>query len=241
MSGQTSRRRASAIFALMPALALGLPLVSASARARVIPPSGPIRLRRVLTRGLADGKAIVVTRVWSIAVTPSGGGYIVSGEQLSAEVTAPPVLSAIADLERRRDISGFLPIQLDAAGLIVPTGKPADTGTVERGIDTARTLLASISAEDQREAASFLASLAKSGATAMSQLPRDLFFPAPGTDGVSRDYPLPGGESGSLAITTTARAAPETGFLLRCERTIVTQIGADRRVSSEVWEALPGN
>lgn len=241
MTGGIGRRQAGGMVALLPALALGWPTGAAARTSTPRPPTGALKLIRTLTWGLGDGKAIVVTRGWTISVASDDAGFLVTGAQVSAEVTAPPVLSALAELERRRDASGLFPVRLDPAGMILTTGSGSAGATLVRGIETARTLIASLPLAEavRTDAGSFMANLARMGAAAVSQPPRDLFFPTIGSDNVTRSVPLPGGEVGTVTVTSTAQTMPGTGFLRSSERSVVTRLADSERTASERWEATP--
>ena len=85
-------------------------------------PGEPMRLTRVLERELGDGAKVTVTRTWRVRFVAHAAGYTVEGEQIAAEVDAPPRLAVLAEVERKNPHAGPFPIALDQAGLIVGEG-----------------------------------------------------------------------------------------------------------------------
>ncbi len=193
-------------------------------------------------RELSDRVAIVVTRAWEIQIEPLREGLAVRGRQVSAEVAAPPLLDRLAAKERARDASRIFPMALDAAGMIQRSVNPIGGAMLTRGIDTAKLLFAALPSQELRgEAATFAASLAALGASAVSQFPRDLFFPVPGTQVSERTTPLPDGAEGTIAVTVSAKVEGGSGLLEASERRILTTIKSSERLSSERWVLLPAS
>lgn len=246
MSGGGIQRRVAArqlaLAALLPVAALSLPQRAVqAARRSVAVPAGTFRLERVLSRGLANGAEIVVTRHWQIAFAGNARGLTVNGRQVFADVAAPPALAPLASVERSRAAQVF-PLALDDAGMIKAetlAGPEAATkghallGALENG----RALVASLplSPAEHQDARSYMMELARLGAAAVSRLPRDLFFPRPGHDSTTQAIALPGGKTGSIAVTARASAAPGTGLLVSNERRIVTAIDGSQRHAEERW------
>lgn len=239
MSGSGITRRGAASLAaagaLLPLAALGAPVRAASI-ARVQAPAGIFRLERILTRELGDGKAIVVTRHWSCRFSPTGRGIAVTGEQIACDVAAPPNLESLAALERARRDAAF-PLALDDAGQIVSTGSARDAPETIRALDTARALFASValSAGVRREARQFIAELGQASATAISRMPRDLFFPVIGSSTSTRVIALPGGGNGTITVAASAAGDAATGLLTVSDRLITTRIEGSIRSSGECW------
>ena len=238
-----ARRTASrriAVAALLPFAALSARPLAASTLTPLPVPNGIFRLERVLSRGLGDGNAIVVMRQWRMVFARSGPGLSVSGEQTSAEVAAPPSLAPLAALERARSASGMFPIALDAAGLIVAGGEEGDSPQLVRAFETARALFASLphSPDQQEDAKAFIANLARMSASAVSQLPRDLFFPQSGAETSSQAIALPGGDVGTITVTASATAAADSGLLMSSRRQIVTRVHDSERTASEAWSLV---
>jgi hypothetical protein len=240
MSGGGIQRRIAArqlaLAALLPMAALVLPQLTAQASRRSVPiPAGTFRLERVLSRGLAGGAEIVVTRRWHIAFAVRDRGLTVSGSQVFAEVAAPASLAPLAGAERSR-MAQLFPLALDDSGLIQGT-EAATPDSLAPALDPGRALIAALplSAAGRQDAHAFMAELARLGAAAVSRLPRDLFFPRPGRDARTEAIALPGGAAGSIAVTTSASAAPGTGLLVSSERRIVTAIEGTERHTAERW------
>lgn len=227
--------------ALLPFAALGLPAGGARAAGSISGsvrvPSGDFLLERVLTRGLSDGAAIVVTRRWRIAFASRARGMEVGGAQVFADVAAPASLAPLADIERARQANELFPLALDDAGLIADSAHHADPAPLERALDTGRALIAALPlAEAERaDARAFMAHLAGMGADAVSRLPRDLFFPQVGVRSSTRALALADGATGTITITASASAAA-TGLLLASERRIMTRLDGSERLTAERWE-----
>lgn len=243
MTGEAIARRTAAVriarFALLPAAALGMPVAAVRASAAGSNPVGSYRLTRSLTRTLSDGATIVVIRSWAIRIGRAPDGFTVEGHQLSAEVNAPPVLAALAAIERSRDASELFPITLDAHGMILHTGDVSAGPLLARSIDTAKALFGSLPARAGREdARSFAANLVRISAAAVSEVPRDLFFPQPGTQTVRRTIALPDGSEGAIIVTASASVAGPGGLLAASERRVVTVLEGSERMASERWELV---
>ena len=242
MNGTGIQRRVAvrrlALGALLPLSALGFPFTGAAASRRgVRVPAGAFRLERILSRQLARGAAIVVTRRWRIRFAREGRGMAVSGEQIFADVTAPAALAALAAIERSRSATEVFPVALDDAGLILSSSGQDGAVTLVRALETGRALLRSLplDAVDHQDAQRFMAELAGLSAGAVSRMPRDLFFPQPGRDTATRDIALPGGGTGSIVVVSSASAAADTGLLTASVRQIVTRLQGIERNASERW------
>ena len=218
---------------------LGLPVQLAAKPCAISFPAGGFTLRRELERGLGGGSAIVVTREWRCHFAQLAAGAAVSGIQDGCKVTAPPALSALAEMERARQITGLFPMQLDKDGRIASWGEPGASG-IDPAVRAARERIDSLAlAEaDKRDARTWLAQVGSTAAEVVSQVPRDLFFPETGRRTDSRAMALPGGHSGSYDITIEAEARASDGLLVSSERRIVTRIGDSSRLARERWTLL---
>ena len=223
-----------------------LPLVPAPLRAAgpgpgpVVFPRGGVVLERLLERQLADGARIAVTRSWACSFATLGAGARVEARQVAVQVDAPAALSAFARLEESRDASGIFPLELDRTGAIV--GWRADGGSgvgeaVERAI--AQIDAHVTQATERQDARSFVAGIGETASALVSQIPRDLFFPVPGSRKESRPVELADGLKGSYEVAMTASTQPQSGLLDVCERQIATQVGETRRETREVWRIRP--
>ena len=242
MSGRRYDRRhiagGIAAAALLPFAALGAPL--SAARAAPGPrtaPAGRFTLQRVLTRELVDGAAIVVTRRWRIGFAAAGHRLVVSGEQIFADVAAPPTLAPLAALEKARPTGAMFPLELDESGHIAGSMRRMDAAQLLRAIETGGVMFEqgpggpSMVAESR----AFMAQLSRLGAEAVSTVPRDLFFPTPVRSAATRNIDLPGGATGIVSVTSEASVDPSIGLLSASERIIVTRIGDSERTSREAW------
>ena len=215
--------------------ALALPVGGSAKASAVAFPEGRFRLRRVLERGLGGGGAIIVTRDWGCRFTKLASGAQLDAQQIGGDVKAPPVLAALADIERKREVSGLFPMRLDRSGTIVDW---ADGSTsIANAVAQASRVIDRKALEQAAEtdAKRYLAEIGKTAASLVSQVPRDLFFPEAGKRSESRKLALPGGGSGSYEVTISARARVSSGLLIESERRIVTRIGDSARVSRETW------
>ncbi|MBT8428007.1 MAG: hypothetical protein KJO02_08255, partial [Erythrobacter sp.] len=169
---------------VLPALALP---ASLSARAVSVSfPTDRFRLRRTLERGLGDGKAVIVSREWDCRFVKLAAGAKIDGQQVAVSVETPPALAALADIERRREVTGLFPMELDRSGAIV--GWPDDNASIAQAVEQASREIDRKAMEQatQADVRRYLAELGKTTASLVSQVPRDLFFPAPGKRSESR-------------------------------------------------------
>lgn len=234
MSG-SSRRRALEIMGwamAMPALSLPVRLAAA---AKVQFPAGSFVLRRRLERGLGDGAAVVVTRDWECGFRPQGEGALIEARQIAVEVDAPPMLAALADVERRREVTGLFPMTLDGRGRIA--GWSEGQAGLEAALQAAKSFMERHlpAPSDARDAKRYLAAMSQTAAAAVSQVPRDLFFPQTGERSAQRALELPGGGEGRYEVTIRASAREADGLLEMSERQIVTHLGDSQRASRERW------
>lgn len=240
MSAGTVKRSAlllAGAAALLPVTAVSkvAPAAVSLSPERFTPPGVPLVLTRTVFRALPGGKEIVVARRYEIRIIADGAGYRVDGELLDCEVSAPPVLAALAQLERQRPENGLFPIRLDAAGRIVPEAPAAPSEALARGSQVAREQisLASLTPADRRDASAFVRQLATQGA--FTAWPADLFHPATGQRSEHKDFALPDGSMGSVAVEVNARAKAPDGLLDRVERTVTTSLEGTQRVTREEW------
>ncbi|MEZ5680998.1 MAG: hypothetical protein R3E14_06835 [Erythrobacter sp.] len=91
-------------------------------------PQGSYILTRLVERELVDGKMLAVERSWSCRFEDAGRGMRVNGEQLDCIVRAPAALATLADMERRRTVSGPFPAFLTGTGRIA---SPIDEQPIE--------------------------------------------------------------------------------------------------------------
>ena len=234
----TTRRAALQALAWCTAsLGFGLPAAAAT-RAGVAFPNGPVRLRRELVRGLGDGAAIVVTRDWECRFILTASGARVEATQVAVDVEAPAPLAALAEIERKREVTGLFPLEIDKHGVIVDWSEAS--GDIAQAIRQAAIAMDHKAAEQDAgaDAKRYLAEIGKTAAALVSQVPRDLFFPQTGELYEQRDLPLAGGVKGSYEVTMLASTKPGGALLDHSERRIVTRVGDSSRVSRESWTIL---
>ncbi|HMP55521.1 MAG TPA: hypothetical protein PKD92_03005 [Novosphingobium sp.] len=201
--------------------------------ARFSPPDAPLRLTRTLRSPLADGKEIVSRRTYEVAIVPDGDGFRVDGTLVEVAVDAPPQLSPIAEIERRRPDTGLFPLRLDGQGLLVPARRPFDRAALNEAAGVANQVL-------NRELPGgappgvvdgFVAAL-ETGA-GESRWPADLFRPATGKRVERRRIALPDGGSGEVEVEVVASTGEQD--YARMERKVTTALGPSKRVTREEW------
>jgi hypothetical protein len=237
---EVQRRDALRAFGALAAIPLiGLPSSTHSQPLdrKFAPPATPMRFSRSLIRELVGNAQIVVTRAWRVRFEPLGNGYSLSGEQIEVDVTVPPGLEALAELERRKVEAGMFPMMLSRSGLIMSDkmadAKPAVTLAIEHA---AREIASrDLSSTDQSAAGDFLRTLQNSAQLAASKLPRDLFSPRDVSRADTRTLTLPGGATGEIEISFSAQTSEPLGLLSKAERTVTTRIGDSAKASTERW------
>lgn len=219
--------------AALPALSISIPL---AARARSVRfPERPLRLRRELERGLGGGASLLVTREWECRFSALESGARIEARQLAVTVDAPPPLASLAEIERKREVTGLFPMTLDSNGVIV--GWPEGDASIQHAVERASRLIEERAREQNasQDVRRQLAEIGRTAASLVSQVPRDLFFPQAGKRSESRALDLPGGAEGSYEVSVSVSAEPASGLLRQSERRIVTRIGDSARVSRETW------
>ncbi len=81
-------------------------------------PKNTMILKRVVRRTLSDGKEIIVTRSYDLHFTAINGGYRIDGQLHDVNIEAPPLLAALASLERNRRDDAIFPIFINTSGEI---------------------------------------------------------------------------------------------------------------------------
>ena len=212
----------------------------ASAPAGFAPPDVQLVLTRTVNRPLPGGKAIVVTRSYAVRIIREGSGYRVEGSLIEARAEAPPMLAAIAELERKRPDDGLFPILLDKDGFIAGGGSPRADGSLDRGAVIAAEAIggSGMAAQDMTQAQAFVSQLR--GHAARSQWPADIFRPLPGKRSESRMIALPGGAEGNVTIEIVGSGPGQGGQIAVLDRVVTTDLGGDRRVTQEQWQLSRG-
>ncbi|GAB5348700.1 hypothetical protein [Alteriqipengyuania sp. 357] len=208
--------------------------------------AGEFILSRALCRSLPDSLYVEATRQWRISFAPAGNGTtLVNGTQIAVEVAAPPALAALADLERRRVESGFLPLRLDAEGSILPadpgSAAPALPETaVTAALDYAHERTAGVAPEAASR--QFIRDISDRGHDWLTLLPRDLFFPVPRDSSASRAIAVPDGTEGTVTMREKTEADPATGLMVSFLREAETTTGEITRKGRDRWaiaDAVP--
>lgn len=225
------------VAALVPA-AIGMSQAAASAQPAAVafkPPADPMIMTRTLVRTLADGKQVIVTRRFAIRFTPEGDGYRLDGEQISAEVAAPPVLASLAEIERKRIERGPFPARLDGQGMIRQIGSVQDPSASNAAMAEANRIIAAapISPDAKRDRNAMLGQVANSGAA--TAWPVFLFNPGLQDRVERRKLSLANGAEGEVEVRISVRGLMASGLPLAVERTVTTRLAGTTRVSRELW------
>ena len=200
------------------------------------PPDAQMVLTRTLHRPLPDGNAIVTTRSYAVRIVPMGNGYRVEGTLIEAKAEAPPMLAALAEIERKRTDEGLFPILLDENGMIASGGALLADGSLNRSTEIATAAIgkAGLNRSDLAQTTAFVSQLGSHAAR--SQWPADIFRPLPGRRSESRAIPLPGGEQGSVTIEIVGEGPDLDGQIAALDRVVTTDLAGDRRLTREHWQ-----
>ncbi len=225
------------VAALIPA-AIGITQAAASVRpgaATFSPPAAPMIMTRTLVRTMADGKQVIVTRRFAIRFTPEGDGYRLDGEQIGAEVAAPPSLASLAEIERKRVERGLFPARLDANGMMRQIGSAQDPAANRAAIAQGNLIIsaAAIPLDAKRDRSVVLGEVASSGAA--TAWPVFLFNPGPRDRVERRKLTLASGAEGEVEVRVSVQGLMSCGLPLAIERTVTTRLAGTTRVSREVW------
>jgi hypothetical protein len=225
------------VAALAPA-AVGMTQAAATvqpAEVAFAPPATPMIMTRTLIRTLADGKQVIVTRRFSIRFTPEGGGYRLDGEQIGAEVAAPPALAALAEIERKRVEKGLFPARLDAQGMILSSSPSRDPETNHAAVMQGERIIAAaaIPPDAKRERSVVLGQVASSATG--SAWPTFLFNPGSQERVERRKLTLPSGGEGEVEVRIAVQGLMACGLPLAIERIVTTRLSGTSRVTREVW------
>ena len=200
-------------------------------------PKGACALTRRLSRGLRDGKAIVVTRTWRVTFAEQARGVAIAGEQMAVSVEAPPRLAPLTKIEEARSTKGIFPILLAPDGTIVAAGQSTSPSSVDAAIQTAQDLLEASGYADGSVAqqGAYMAQLQKAGSSLLDEMPGDLFYPSTKLLRDARQLALPDGTLGEFELTWEASVNEDTKLLETARRQVITRIGSSERRSSEEW------
>ncbi|MGB7655956.1 MAG: hypothetical protein WBL74_10800 [Novosphingobium sp.] len=215
--------------------AAGGALADRAAR-QFVPPAGEIVLARSLIRELSDGKQIVVNRRYRIRFVSIAGGYRVEGDLVGVSVEAPPILSNLADLERRRVDPGPFPMELGNDGQLREQSPTVPDPGLRAEVQAQAGALLLPRAETmagRAEVGRVIGKLAQGGAT--SPWPADLFNANPGERRLERQVNLADGRTGAVEVVLRVDTLLPCGLPRRFERTVTTQLPGSRTVSHEVF------
>lgn len=228
--------------AIAPALASRRALADPGSGRLIAPPTGEMRFRRVLSRDMARGYRMVVHREFAVAFRSFAGGFMVEGEQVLADVEAPPALSAFAELEAARHENGLFPLALDPFGHILSADHALPpAGEIGRALDEARRQIATqpIPESERAELQQFVRAMAEIGAGLTAHLPHDLFAPDEAPRREERSIALPTGDEGRVVTSFEGARDFGTGLMRVAEREVVTEVEGSRRRSLERWSLAP--
>ena len=250
MSASTRRRFVSALLGMGITAALGplLRPLHAAANPPLRLPDQPLRLLRVLERGMGTGEtgdetaAIIVQRSWEVRFERQARGIIASGRQISTEVSAPPQLAELARIEQQRDASAIFPLMLSESGaLLTPAAASGESDAVAAALRAAEALIARqpLPAAERARIGRYLAEVHRAGASLLETLPDDLLFPAGVPINRRETVALPDGLTGEFALHYEALPQADAPWLARAERRVVTTVKGRERRSAEVWTLGP--
>lgn len=224
--------------ALVPAVMAGMaiPLHAEAGPAMFAPPEAPLVLTRALLLPFPDGRQIVVTRKYEVRFSRTDTGFRVEGRLLETGVEAPPRLSALAEMERRRPEVGLFPVLLDQQGIVLePSPGSAEVMTARQAAAGVRAIVAKSATPPglREEIVGALESLT-SGAR-RSAWPPFLFNPGNAERSDSRTITLPDGTTGTVETRIRVEGLLVGGLPRRIERNVTTQLEGTQRVTREVW------
>ncbi|MEY4721991.1 MAG: hypothetical protein RIQ46_1716, partial [Pseudomonadota bacterium] len=230
--------------AMLPLAALNaMPAAEAAeAQASFTPPDAPLLLTRTLRSPLADGREIVSRRSYEVTIKAEDGGWRVDGRLLDSEVSAPPQLAFLAEMERKRPDEGLFPLFLDAQGRIVIGGQSASGDSRQKAAEASLAAVDSraTDAETRQTADGLLGMLKRQ--PVLTAWPEDLFHPMPGHRATSRAITLPDGTRGEIAMEVDSRPARQDRSRVSASsihRVITTRMGANARALREEWTLAP--
>lgn len=209
--------------------------------ARFDPSPGTYDYSRRLEREMTGGARFVVMRRFTVGLSRAQGGFELAGNQSAVAVEAPPALARFAELERARIESGLFPLRLDARGQIVGWTTAQASGELASAVRQAQAMTdaAAIPADDQARLRVFIEAVHRAATSILTRLPPDLFAPAAPTREDRQVLDLPDGADGVVTARFAAETDPATGLMRSARRSVVTQIGENRRETVESWSLAP--
>lgn len=223
---------------LVPAAMAGtvIPLHAEVGPAMFAPPEAPLELTRSLLLPFPDGRQIAVTRKYEVRFSRTDTGFRVEGRLLETEVEAPPRLSALAEMERRRPEAGLFPVLLDQRGMVLELLPSSDEAkTARQAAAGARAIVAKAAAPPglREEIDGALKNL--TGAARRSAWPPFLFNPGNTDRFDSRAVTLSDGTTGTVETRIRVDGLLVGGLPRRVERDVTTHLEGTQRVTREVW------
>jgi len=192
-------------------------------------------LTRTLRRELPGGAEIKTQRSYEIRFVAERDGYRIDGRLIDVEVETPPVLRALAAIEKSRPDTGMFLIRTDRQGILKFGNKPLpgaahrEAGEVSKQQVNAMAL----QVDDAGVARAFVGQFDdRTGNTAW---PADLFIPLPGARSEVREMPMPDGALGKVSILVDARANGTSGLLESFARRVTTDLGGNTCTTEEIW------
>lgn len=201
-------------------------------------PDTSLRLERVLEREVGVGALIRVRRSWEVFFERLGRGITLTGRQTEAEVSAPPNLASLAQIEQQRDTSAMFPLLLGEDGMILSAGGTLeDDSSVAAAMHMAETMIARQPVpEAERDRNRFyLAQVHAAGSNLLDTFPPDLFFPLGIPVERSEAVTLPDGLLGRFTLSYHARPQGDAPWLAFAERRVQSEVGGLMRSAGEVW------
>lgn len=244
-NGEPLDRRAAlarfGLFAMLPSLMAGGEALAQASPSAFIPPAGPALFTRRLVRELPGGAAITVTRLFKLRFLRNAAGYAVEGTQLSAQVSAPPILANLARVEEQRQETGLFPLQLDESGRIIAGPGGAAVGDFLNAVDEAFAWLARqpITRQDRAQAQEFVIGLQTIAARITTAMPVDLFTGQALPLDRSQPLTMPDGKPGMVKVAYSSSAPKGATVLSSAERIVTTDAGGAQLRSIEQWTLEP--
>ncbi|KLI64721.1 hypothetical protein AAV99_04090 [Aurantiacibacter marinus] len=244
-SGGTDRRgalRLALAAAMAPALAtrqsLAQTVPGTNPGGLIDPPSQPMIYQRTVSRELVDGNSFSVSRFFAVEFHRSANGFMLHGRQNDVAVNAPQELASFASLESARDESHIFPLALDAFGRILSREhqRPSEP-VVQAAVNQTLTALrdSGMAEEDRSTLQAFAAAVHSAGHRITAHLPIDLFAPASQVRDDEQSIALPHGGHGRVTTRFRGEINRNTGLMSAASREITTEVGDDRRITSESW------
>lgn len=206
-------------------------------QARFAPPLEQLILSRTVIRELSDGKQIKITRRYAVRFAPVESGFLLDGKLVDVTVDVPPLLSSLAEIERKRDETGMFPVRIDSDGTILAGQGSVQIDRGQREEMTARATAVMAGTGMPREnlqlGVRFVSQTLQ--APPRSPWPVDLLRIPPGEHRQSRTVALAGGAEGRIEVVTKVEGLLPCGLPSSIERTVVTMLAGTRRVSREIW------